>query len=85
MQTETAIAQLGAQRVAELRRAVAAGEYAPAPDLIAGEMVAKLRLISRARRRIEALNDARFQPEAAPPRRGFEREQPPGERLSETL
>jgi hypothetical protein len=70
-------------RITELRTAMAAGEYAPAPDLIAGEIVAKLRLISRARRRIEALDGARFDPETAPPKRRFGPHPQPGRRLSE--
>jgi hypothetical protein len=83
MQTETGIAQLAAQRVAELRRAVAGGEYDPAPELIAGEIVAKLSLLRLARRRIQALDGATFEPEAAPPRRRFEPRPQPAKRLAE--
>jgi hypothetical protein len=57
-------------RIAELRQAIAAGEYAPSPELIAGAILAKLDLIRRARRRIEAGEDASF--EAAPPKRRFD-------------
>jgi hypothetical protein len=70
-------------RIEELRRAIDAGEYAPSADAVAGEIVATLALIRRARRRIEALNGGRFEPEAAPPRRRFEPRPLPTERFSE--
>jgi hypothetical protein len=84
METEAGIAQQAAQRVAELRRAVAAGEYDPAPELMAGEIVAKLSLVRLARRRIQALDGATFEPEAVPPRRRFEPRPQPARRLAET-
>jgi hypothetical protein len=71
------------QRVAELQRAFAAGEYDPAPELLAGEIVAKLVLLRRARRRIAALDGAGFEPEAAPRKRQFDPRPEPGTRLSE--
>ena len=84
MQTETGIAQLAAQRVAGLRRAIAAGEYDPAPELIAEEIVARLSLIRLARRRILALDGATFKREAGPPRRRFDPRPQPASRLSKT-
>ena len=74
MQTET--------RIAELRRAIAAGEYAPPADAIAGAIVSKLVLIRRARRRILAMDGARLQPDAAAPTRRFEPPRQPVRRFS---
>jgi hypothetical protein len=71
------------KRITELRGAIAAGEYAPGSDLVAGEIVAKLGLVRRARRRIEATNGAPFEPEAAPPKRRFDPLPQPGRPLSE--
>jgi hypothetical protein len=59
-------------RTAELQRAIAAGEYAPSSDAIAAEIVTKLVLIRRARRRIDAATGASFEPETAPPQRRFD-------------
>jgi hypothetical protein len=59
-------------RIAELQRAIAAGEYAPSSDVIAAEIVTKLVLIRQARRRIEAATGATFEREKAPPQRRFD-------------
>jgi hypothetical protein len=64
MQTET--------RITELRCAIAAGEYAPGADLVAGEIVAKLLLVRRARTRIQAMDAGGLQPDAAPATRRFD-------------
>jgi hypothetical protein len=63
MQTET--------RIAELRRAIAAGEYDPPADEIAAAIVSKLLLIRRARRRILAMDAARDDRSVATPTRRF--------------
>jgi hypothetical protein len=59
------------ERVAELRRAIAAGEYAPGADLVAGQLLATVGLIRRIRRRIEDLAESRFEPGVPPPTRRF--------------
>lgn len=58
-------------RLAELRRAIAAGDYAPDSRLVAGEILTKVGIVGRVRRRIEALDGPRFEPEARPPARRF--------------
>ena len=69
-------------RITELRRAIAAGEYAPPAEAVAGAIVAKLLLLRRARRRILAMDGARLQPDAATPTRRFEPTRPPVRRFS---
>ena len=71
------------KRIAELRGAIADGEYDPGSDLVADEIVAKLGLVRRGRRRIEAINGGRFEPEASPPKRRFHSRPQPDARLSQ--
>ncbi len=71
MQDENTTTDPLGKRVPELRRAVAAGEYAPAPDLIAAEVLATVGLIRRARKRIENQQATSFEPEAPLPARRF--------------
>ncbi len=71
MAIEDGITEAARLRLAELRRAIAAGEYAPNSQLVAGEILAKVRIVGRVRRRIEALDGPRFEPEARPPARRF--------------
>jgi hypothetical protein len=71
MSIEDGTAEFAHRRVAELRRAIVAGEYAPDPDRVAGQILATLGLIRKARRRFEALGGPRFEPEGLPPTRRF--------------
>jgi DNA-binding GntR family transcriptional regulator len=71
MTSEDETAEFSDPRVAELRRAVLAGEYSPGAELIAGAVIDKLGVIRRARRRLEALGRPRSEPQARPPRRRF--------------
>ena len=73
MQDENTTTDPLGKRVTELRRAVAAGEYAPGPDLIAAEFLATVGLIRRARKRIENQQATSFEPEARPAARRFAR------------
>jgi hypothetical protein len=71
MQYENTTTDPVGKRVAELRRAVTAGEYAPGPNLVAAEVLATVGLIRRARKRIEDQQATSFEPEAQPPARRF--------------
>jgi hypothetical protein len=71
MASEDRTAEHAQRRTAELRRAVAAGEYAPGAEVIAEAVIAKVGMIRRARRRMESPGGARLEREAGPPRRRF--------------
>jgi len=71
MTIEEGMIEFSQRRVAELRHAVVAGEYAPSSERVAEAVIATVGTIRRARRRVELLDGPRFEPEARPPRRRF--------------